>query len=255
MSVPDLLVSVRTLEEARAARQGGCDLLDVKEPRRGPLGRADFSMIAEIASYARQGSDTNRSMPCSTALGELLEWQDTCDHIVLPDGVTHAKFGPAGLASRTRWTDAWRRARDRFSLDSGRHISWVAVSYADWQSAGTIPPRQILECALEAGCDVFLVDTCRKDGRTLFDSLDVTEMLRLSREARQAKMRLALAGSLRAAQIPALADVRPDVIAVRGAACDGQLRSGKVSSKAVSNLKMAIADVFGEVALGSRKTA
>jgi len=255
MPLPDLLVSVRTLEEARAARRGGCDLLDVKEPRRGPLGRADFSVIAEIASYARQGTEPHRPLPCSAALGELQEWQDACARAALPVGVTHAKFGPANLGSRSRWTDAWRTARDRFSLDPSRKICWVAVAYADWESAGTIAPRQILECAVESGCGVLLVDTCHKDSRGLLDSLDISELCRLSQEARQAKIRLALAGSLRAAQMPALADIRPDVIAVRGAACDDQLRSGTVSSKAVSNLKKAIDDVFGHVAVASRNTA
>ena len=35
-----LLVSVRNVEEALAALEGGASLIDVKEPSRGPLGRA-----------------------------------------------------------------------------------------------------------------------------------------------------------------------------------------------------------------------
>ena len=42
MSAPrDYLVSVRSPEEALAALEGGADLIDVKEPSRGPLGAAD----------------------------------------------------------------------------------------------------------------------------------------------------------------------------------------------------------------------
>ncbi|GIS63269.1 MAG: hypothetical protein CM1200mP2_54940 [Planctomycetaceae bacterium] len=35
-----LLVSVRSGQEARAAIEGGCAVLDVKEPAHGPLGMA-----------------------------------------------------------------------------------------------------------------------------------------------------------------------------------------------------------------------
>ena len=45
---PQLLVSVRDLGEAAAALAGGADLIDVKEPIRGPLGRADEATIRGI---------------------------------------------------------------------------------------------------------------------------------------------------------------------------------------------------------------
>ena len=43
-----LLVSVRCAEEATAALAGGADIIDVKEPRRGSLGRADDRVIREV---------------------------------------------------------------------------------------------------------------------------------------------------------------------------------------------------------------
>ena len=46
-----LLVSVRSVAEARIALAGGVDLIDVKEPRRGSLGAADAGIIAEIVAH------------------------------------------------------------------------------------------------------------------------------------------------------------------------------------------------------------
>ena len=46
---PKLLVSVRTIEEARAALAGGADIIDIKEPTRGSLGRADEAVLTSIA--------------------------------------------------------------------------------------------------------------------------------------------------------------------------------------------------------------
>ncbi len=57
-------------------------------------------------------------------------------------------------------------------------------------------------------------------------------------------MLLALAGSLRLEHLPALVDVRPDVIAVRGAACEAGHRSARVSSACVTRLKAAIDELF-----------
>ena len=43
-----LLVSVRSAAEAEAALAGGAALIDVKEPDRGALGRADDAVIADV---------------------------------------------------------------------------------------------------------------------------------------------------------------------------------------------------------------
>ena len=43
-----LLVSVRNGEEAAQALAGGAAVVDVKEPARGALGRADFGRLAEV---------------------------------------------------------------------------------------------------------------------------------------------------------------------------------------------------------------
>ncbi|MES1213307.1 MAG: (5-formylfuran-3-yl)methyl phosphate synthase, partial [Singulisphaera sp.] len=45
-----LLVSVRDANEARDALLGGADLIDLKEPTRGSLGRVDSAMIGEVVA-------------------------------------------------------------------------------------------------------------------------------------------------------------------------------------------------------------
>src|SRR5688572_22177610 len=66
-SSPGLLVSVRSAEEAVAALAGGADVIDVKEPNRGPLGAADPQTIAEIVRVVRG------RVPVTAAAGELLD--------------------------------------------------------------------------------------------------------------------------------------------------------------------------------------
>src|SRR5262249_26387315 len=65
-----LLVRVRSGTEGEAARHGGADLIDVKEPRRGPLGRAEREVIADVVRCVAG------QRPVSAALGELAELGD-----------------------------------------------------------------------------------------------------------------------------------------------------------------------------------
>ena len=60
-----LLVSVRSLEEAKAAFESGAALIDVKEPAHGSLGHANSGVIEEIVAYVAG------RRPVSAAMGEL----------------------------------------------------------------------------------------------------------------------------------------------------------------------------------------
>jgi uncharacterized protein (UPF0264 family) len=241
MPLPALLVSVRNLADARAAIEGGCDRLDVKEPLRGPLGRADADVIAGIAAFALQ--QTAR-LPCSVALGEIHESQATETPCVLPRGVSDIKLGPARLDTPRRWVDGWQHALRKFHCETRGSIRRVAVAYADWSTAGSLSPERILATAIEVGSDGFLVDTHRKDTGNLLDALSHRDLQRLADMCRRAGVTFALAGSLRLEHLASLVDVRPDVIAVRGAACEDRRRSGDVSTACVQRLKAAICELF-----------
>ena len=64
-----LLVSVRDAAEARTAVEGGADLIDIKEPARGPLGAADVDVVEQIIA------EVAGRRPVSAALGELRDWR------------------------------------------------------------------------------------------------------------------------------------------------------------------------------------
>ncbi len=87
--MPKLLVSVRSAAEAQQAFFGGADLIDVKEPDRGPLGAADADVIAEVARFVAG------RRPTSAALGELVEGR----RLPTALGLSFAKLGLAGCAA------------------------------------------------------------------------------------------------------------------------------------------------------------
>jgi uncharacterized protein (UPF0264 family) len=276
--VAKLLVSVRSPVEAEAALAGGAGIIDVKEPRNGPLGRARAEVWREV-----QLAVTHR-VPVSVALGELNEWFGSArlsdqtsayvgqsfetdvrleslnyDRVRLESlnydiGISEALSGATeciescapsvsyfklGLANAAPdWPCLWRIVRDRLAAAGSRSPAWVAVVYADWKEAGAPAPGDVIAEALQ-------IDECRG---VLIDTWDKSSpsgvdasWKRLTDCVRDAGRFLALAGRVDVEAIRRLAALEPDIIAVRGAACIGGDRLGSVDVNRVSRLADAAA--------------
>jgi uncharacterized protein (UPF0264 family) len=226
---PRLLVSVRNAAEAEAAVAGGADLIDVKEPKRGPLGAADArTLAAVVAAVAGR-------RPVSAALGELREsfWKGPP---ALP-GLAYVKWGLAGFRRHVAPLWQWElTCAVRRLAEVNPDCRAVAVAYADWERALAPPPDEVLTLAAELRLGAFLLDTWGKDGSTLLDWLPAAEVARLCARGRAAGLPVALGGSLGPAQMAALVAARPDWFAVRGAACRKGDRSAAVEANRVRQL-------------------
>ena len=224
----ELLVSVRSPEEARAALAGGASLIDVKEPAGGSLGRASDEVIAAVirAVAGRR--------PVSAAMGELTErsGQGGCPFAA---ELSYLKWGLAGCGGRARWPDEWTEAvaplRKRNTTCQA-----VVVAYADWRRAESPHPDEVCAFAFSHACAALLLDTWCKDGTTLLDWLAPAEIGSFCHACRQAGVRVALAGSLGEAEILRLRACEPDWFAVRGSVCTGGRRDEAVDARAVRRL-------------------
>lgn len=220
---PRLLVSVRDPEEARCALEGAADVIDVKEPLRGPLGAADLETLHAIAALV----DGRR--PISAALGELRE-PNTLSVNQLPP-LKWVKFGLSGqndaASLLVRWEEAIEHYGDRFEL--------VPAAYADHEAARSLPPLEIAHI-LAGRYRIFLVDTCVKTGASVFDSIDEANLRILCNEVHSNGAQFALAGSLQLQHLDRAMQVAPNIVGVRGAACDGG-RNGRVSKARVGELR------------------
>jgi len=226
-----LLVSVRSAAEAQAALAGGADVIDVKEPTRGALGRSDASVWSEVAEVL-QGQ-----APLSVALGELTDPPST-DSLAPADAasppITWAKLGLANCGN-IDWANRWRERR----RDLPKGAKSVAVVYADWQVAKAPSPEAILREAIGQSCAALLIDTFTKNGESLFDWITPEDLSDLFAAAHRAGMITAAAGSLTQPLLEAAIQSGADIIAVRGAACEGP-RTGVVSERLVSQLAQQI---------------
>lgn len=229
---PKLLVSVRNASEAQAALHGGADIIDIKDPAAGSLGRASTATISSIVELVAG------RLPVTAALGELAEGNTT--HV--PPGLTFTKLGLANAPHD------WRHrltTRARFlSADPGSRnpepVPLIPVAYADHARAAAPSPDTVLTWAIThpaQGPPGILIDTAIKDGRGLLHWLSETTIRDLTTRARRDNLFIAVAGSLRADDLPRLIALNPDIIAVRGAACDGNDRTATISADRVRTLK------------------
>jgi len=214
-----LLVSVRDASEARLAAEAGVDLIDLKEPSRGPLGAVDLATMREVIKTVAGQT------PLSAALGELVEL--SLDSVAaLPKGLTYAKVGLADCANLAGWPE--RLAALCRQLPHG--IAPVGVIYADRSQAGAPPADEVLSAAMQLNCRALLIDTFNKTAGDLFAHLGDVELSRTVTTARQAGLLVVLAGSVSLNSLPWALALEPDYVAVRGAVCSGP-RTGRLDPR------------------------
>jgi uncharacterized protein (UPF0264 family) len=217
-----LLVSVRSAAEAEAALAGGADLIDVKEPGRGSLGRADDSVIEAVVRVVAGRK------PVSAAMGEVRDFVP-----VSGPEVHYRKWGFAGCGRQPE--QYWNRI---VATNPARQTALAA--YADWERADAPRPEAVRELACRWQCGAFLLDTFLKDGSTLLDWMSYRELALLCESCLAGGLRVALAGALGHREIADLARLLPDWFAVRGAACAEGKRDGAIDQQQVRRLSKLI---------------
>lgn len=236
-----LLVSVRNAEEAHVACDAGADVIDVKEPTRGSLGAASPEVWRSVRDAV------GRRRPVSVALGEL-HYDPVEENLQQTYGFRYAKVGLAGCSKISDWREQWERVIRR--LPPG--VDSVAVAYADWHTANSPAPAQIITHAHQLGCAAVLFDTFAKTAGNLFDHLDDSRMADLGARVQELGMKLVVGGSIGETILSRALGLAPDYIAVRGAVCRGS-RIGPIDGELVRGLarqiheKSAAAQVATEI--------
>jgi (5-formylfuran-3-yl)methyl phosphate synthase len=220
-----LLVSVRGVQEARAALAGDADIIDAKEPGSGALGAVSVDVLRTIVAAVG-----NRRI-VTAALGDATnERAIEGDATAFAEaGATMVKVGFAGIADG--------RTVEKL-IAAARHGSAnvIAVAYADYAAAESAHPRTVLDAAARAGAAGILIDTADKTGPGLLGLLPLGTLRRLVSQARDGGLLVALAGQLTTDDLLIVRDAGAHVAGVRGAACDGG-RLGRITAARVRLLR------------------
>jgi (5-formylfuran-3-yl)methyl phosphate synthase len=227
-----LLVSVRDAVEAAAARDGGADIIDAKEPASGALGAVD------IATFEHIVAEVAGARPVTAALGDAVD-ERAIAHMAdayARAGARLVKFGFAGIASPTRVTSLLAAAR----AGAHAHAGIIATAYADADRVASLNPFAMIDAATKAGTTGILLDTADKQGPGLTGLMSQERLSSWVRTARDARLLVALAGKLTIDDFGAVSDAGADILGVRGAACD-RGRTSQIVAARVRALKFAVA--------------
>lgn len=229
-----LWISPIDVGEAIIAKNGGADIIDVKNPSEDSLG-ADFTWIIRAVKEAI--GDT----PMGAAIGDFDYYK--------PENASLAAFGAA--AAGAEYIKIGLMIKDgeeskdliksvaRSVKDFNDRKKVVAAAYSDFEMLNTISPFELLDFAPTAGADVVMVDTGIKDGRSTFEFLSMSELKDFVKQAKGERMLAALAGSLKFEDMKKVKEINPDVVGVRGVVCEGD-RNSRISQEKVNKLNKLI---------------
>ena len=225
-----LLVSPMNVAEAITSEKGGADIIDVKNPKEGSLGANFPWVIQEIRSHVKK--------PLSATIGDFNYKPGTASLAALGAAVAGAGYVKVGLYDIHSEAEAFDLlssvVRSVKSYDSKRIV--VASAYSDYARIGSIKPSTLPAIAKRAGCDVVMVDTGIKDGKSTFDFMSDQELQSFVDSAHENGLQCALAGSIKFDDIPKLKIMNPDIIGVRGIVCGGD-RSECIKAELITKLK------------------
>jgi (5-formylfuran-3-yl)methyl phosphate synthase len=215
-----LLASVRTPDEARRAIAGGADIVDLKEPAQGALGRLPDATIAAIRhavagrrpTSATIGDQPLAPVPVSAAVRAMAATGVDIVKLGMFDGDAAATVAALGAV-----------ARDGIRL--------VAVLFAD-----RAPDLSLIARCAAADFYGIMLDTADKAAGPLTRHLAEAILAQFIAEARRHRLLAGLAGSLSAIDVPRLLPLRPDYLGFRAALTTGG-RDAPLDAGAVARLR------------------
>jgi uncharacterized protein (UPF0264 family) len=228
-----VLISPKDEFEAKAAVNGGADIIDVKNPDEGSLGANFPWVIRQVRSLVPH------SIEVSATIGDFPHLPGSASLAALGAAVSGANYVKVGLkGSKTRDEAIFLMqhvTRTVKEYDVKKKV--VLAGYADYHRAATLDPFLLPEVARSAGCDVVMVDTFIKDGKSLFDFMDEAACKHFIDEGHRQDLSVALAGSIKLPEIPVLKRIGVDIVGIRGAACShGDRLTGTIQAENVRAL-------------------
>lgn len=232
-----LLISPRTIEEAKIVIANQVDYVDCKNPEEGSLGANFPWIIKEMKSLIPPDS----SQLLSATIGDFPNLPGSASLAALGAAVSGADIIKVGLKGPKDEKTAiiLMKRVVKAVKDYNNNIKVVAAGYADRRRMNSSPEfMSIPTIASESGSDIAMLDTYIKDEMGLFDFLTTDQLVQFKNKAENLDLEVALAGNLRKEDISSINYICPDIIGVRSVVCEGYDRNnGSIKAKLIEELK------------------
>ena len=241
-----LLISPKTIEEAKIIVANQIDYIDCKNPDEGSLGANFPWIISEMKKLIPPES----SQLLSATIGDFPNLPGSASLAALGAAVSGADIIKVGLKgpNNERTGIELMKKVVKAVKDYKTDIKVVVAGYADRIRMNSSPEfMSIPSIALESGADIAMLDTFIKDKKGLFDFLSKDQLVQVKEKAKESDLEVALAGNLRKKDIPLLIEISPDIIGVRSVVCEGYDRlNGSIKSELIEDLKAELSNYYQE---------
>lgn len=232
-----LLISPKSIEEAKVVVDSKIDYIDCKNPNEGSLG-ANFPWIIK---RMKELIPSNSTQLLSAAIGDFPNLPGSASLAALGAAVSGADIIKVGLKGPKNEDQGIKLMKNVVKTVKGfnKEIKVVAAGYADRSRKNiSLKYLEIPTIAAESGSDIAMLDTYIKDGKGLFDFLSVEELIKFKEKAKKLDLRVALAGRILIKDILKLRQISPDIIGVRSLVCeDFDRNNGMIKKDLIEKLK------------------
>ncbi|KKN69666.1 hypothetical protein LCGC14_0438550 [marine sediment metagenome] len=231
-----LLISPKTIEEAKIVISAKIDFIDCKNPEEGSLG-ANFPWVIKSM---KELIPNNSPQLLSAAIGDFPNLPGSASLAALGAAVSGADIIKVGLKGPKNVEEGIKLMKGvvKTVKDYNKNIQVVAAGYADYIRMDTaLNFLSIPIIAAESGSDIAMLDTYIKDNKNLFDFLTLNQLVEFKKLANDLKLKIALAGKLNQINLSKIKKINPDIIGVRSMVCERQDRkNGKIKLELIENL-------------------
>jgi hypothetical protein len=234
----ELLISPKNLTEAKTVIfSEGVKYIDCKNPDEGSLG-ANFPWIIKSM---KELIAPNSSQRLSATIGDFPYLPGTASLAALGAAVAGADIIKVGLKGPKNEVQGIRLMKNvvKAAKNFNKNIKIVAAGYADKIRMNSSPEfLSIPIIADKSGADIAMLDTYIKDGKGLFNFLNVEQLKEFKEKSKEFNLDVALAGNLKIEDLPKIKTISPDIIGLRSAVCENFDRAnGEIKMDLIENLK------------------
>ena len=213
-----ILASIKNISEAKILIDTEIDIIDLKDPSNGALGKLENNDIKDIINFIDKKKLT------SSTIGDLPNNKDLISEIVGELSNTDVDFIKIGVYENN-YINTLSKIKSCKKL--------IAVFFAD----KFLPTKEEILILKNSGFSGVMIDTSNKNSGNLFNHVSDNEVHNFISNAKNLNLLTGVAGSINGSHINQISKLNPNYMGFRGALCeDKQMRNSKISARNVKNI-------------------
>ena len=219
-----ILASIKDLSEAKILMGTDIDIIDLKDPSKGALGRLKKNDIEIIVNFI------NKKKLTSSTVGDLPNDKELISKNVNEISLTNVDFIKIGVYDNDY-------IKTLCNIKSSKKL--IAVFFAD----RFLPTKDEIRDLKNSGFSGVMVDTSNKKSGNLFNHVTYSQINNFLTVAKNINLLTGIAGSINKTHIGEIIKLNPNYMGFRGALCENNtIRSSNISAINVNSIVKLVKD-------------